>query len=386
MMRGYLQTPLGTGRLLALPDPGVLHWLNASAAELWDRFAAQPPDTARATAVQWLSAQYRLAPDHASQEIAALFAAWEQAGLLNSDPGAEAAAPWQDDWVIPAPSATPAGAATRCIELAGLPMGLRIDDAELDAALKPVLECLCSPESEWQTHRWHLAGPANDWRLTRNDQPFASDYTADSALTTLLSALIDYACQAEDRLLVVHGAGLVRPDGRALLLVAPGGSGKTTLAAALNAEGMALLSDDVVPVRRDGRLLALNTPLCLKPGSWPVLAKRRPDLTAVPTYERLGQNVRYLPLQGPALREPLDLALLLFPRYQPHLPPRHESLSPEAALQGLVTAEAVIRGLDQAKLDDLARWVAAVPAYALSYPDLATGVAQTLALLQTVTP
>jgi len=377
---------LGTGRLLAPPCGGVLQWLNASAAELWDRFAAQPPDTTQAAAVRWLSAQYGLAPDHAAQEIAALLAAWEQAGLLISNLDGEVAAPWQNDWVIPAPPATAADAATQCVELAQLPMGLLIDDAELGVALKPVLQCLCRPASQRQTHVWRLTGPARGWRLTRNAQPFASGQTADSALTTLLSALVNHACKAEDRLLVVHVAGLVGPDGRALLLIGPGGSGKTTLAAALNAEGMALLSDDVAPVRRDGRLLALNTPLCLKPGSWPVLAARRPDLAAAPTFERLGQTVRYLPPQGPALREPLGLALLLFPRYQPHQPARREPLSPEAALQGLVAAEAVIRGLDQAKLDDLARWVAAVPAYALTYPDLATGVAQTLTLLDTVTP
>jgi hypothetical protein len=115
-----------------------------------------------------------------------------------------------------------------------------------------------------------------------------------------------------------------------------------------------------------------------------VLSERRPDLAACAPFERLGQTVRYLPPRGPALHRPLDLALLLFPRYQPRQAPTCDPLSPEAALQGLVAAEAVIRCLDQAKLDDLARWIAAAPAYAIAYPDLATGVAQTLALLDAV--
>jgi hypothetical protein len=47
-----------------------------------------------------------------------------------------------------------------------------------------------------------------------------------------------------------------------------------------------------------------------------------------------------------------------------------EPLGPEAALQGLVTAEAVCRDLTQAKLSALARWLEGLPAWRLTYPDL----------------
>jgi hypothetical protein len=65
---------------------------------------------------------------------------------------------------------------------------------------------------------------------------------------------------------------------------------------------------------------------------------------------------------------------LLLSRYAPGEPPGHERINPEQALQGLVEAEAVLRQLTQCKLEALAHWLAAVPAYRLNYPDLDTGL------------
>ena len=119
----------------------------------------------------------------------------------------------------------------------------------------------------------------------------------------------------------------------------------------------------------------MGTPICLKAGSWPVLTTLRPDITETPTLERFAQMVRYLPPLGAGSANPIPLGLLLFPCYQPDSAPHCQALSPEAALQYIIEAEAVIRNLTQSKLDALARWVSSVPAYALSYPDLDSALA-----------
>lgn len=165
-------------------------------------------------------------------------------------------------------------------------------------------------------------------------------------------------------------------DGRhGVVLIGQGGAGKTTLATALNAAGHPLLSDDVVPVNADGQLVGLGLSVCLKPGSWPVLAPLRPDLETIPPLLRFGEWVRYLPPAGPAPEAPVPLRLFLFPTYLPNAEPALTPLAPEGVLQGIVTAEAVIRNLTQDKLDALARWVASAPAFELVYPDLDSGVA-----------
>ena len=139
---------------------------------------------------------------------------------------------------------------------------------------------------------------------------------------------------------------------------------------------MGLLGDDVVPVTPDGRLVGLGLPLCVKPGSFPVLAALRPDLEGAAPLRRLGQPVRLLPPVGPRVAHAVEPALRLFPSHRPGEAPRFEPLDPAQVLRGVVEAEAVIRDLTQAKLEALALWVAAGPAYSVTFPDLETGLEQ----------
>jgi hypothetical protein len=220
-----------------------------------------------------------------------------------------------------------------------------------------------------------LRGSIDDWVLYTNDHALEHGQGRDAALLAVLRELTEHACRAADRMLVVHGAGLVGPDGGGMLLIGPGGSGKTTLAAALNAEGWPLLHDDVVPVNLDGRLFGLALPLTLKAGSWPILQPLRPDLIEMPIRQRLGQPVRLLRPRGQPPAEPIATGALIFPRYQPGTSAQLQRLSPEAALQGLIEAEAVIRCLTQDKLERLARWLESAPTWSLTYPDLASGLA-----------
>ncbi|EGV17918.1 hypothetical protein [Thiocapsa marina] len=131
-----------------------------------------------------------------------------------------------------------------------------------------------------------------------------------------------------------------------------------------------------------GELLGLNLPLCLKPGGWPVLRPCRPDLEEAPVVERFGRRVRFLAARGPAVTRPVRPLCLLFPRYAPEEVARVTPLSPVQALQGIIGAEVVIRDLTQFKLDELARWIEALPAFALTYPDLAAGQDQVAACLR----
>lgn len=202
----------------------------------------------------------------------------------------------------------------------------------------------------------------------------------DAALTQTIAELIELGCQGPERLLVVHGAGLVYAGG-AVLLIGRGGSGKTTLAAALNAMGMPLLGDDVVPVTTEGQALGIGMSLCLKAGSWPVLAERLTALGGTPVWQRAGEPVRFVPPPGPVAHGPVPVGALLFPEYVPGRPAAIEPLAPEAVLQRLIAAEPYLPPLTQARLDALVAWVAAAPGVALRYPSLDEGIAQVGAAL-----
>ena len=260
------------------------------------------------------------------------------------------------------------------LTVAGMRLDLAIDDAVLVQCAAPLLQSLRTEDAGRIVHCLHLAGSVADWTLWLDDAVEAEGQGADDALVMTVRTLVDIGCDQSKRLMVIHGAGLALDDERGLLLIAPGGSGKTTLAAALNAAGYGLLSDDVVPVTQGGELVGLGMPLCLKAGSWPVLSSCRSDLDESAIVWRYGAPVRYVPPCGQRVDGLLRPGLLLFPRYQPCSMAELTALTPEEVLQGVVEAEAVIRDLNQEKLEAIARWVSSTPAYALTYPDLASGL------------
>jgi hypothetical protein len=355
----------GTARLLARPGERRLWLLDAGSAALWELHAAGWGTEALAGL---LAERFSLAPATALAQLVAHQTHWQQAGLLDvaTSPALRLDRPDDPVWPAPRPRPLPPGAAG--LPVADRRIGLVVTAADLQTTLRAWL----APAAGAGTvdHLLRLTGTADSWHLHLDGTRRTLGTSADGALVATLSVLTELGCRPAERLLVVHGAGLVQPDGRGLLLVAPGGSGKSTLAAALDAAGYGLLSDDVVPVTLDGDLLGLGLPLCLKAGSWPVLAARRPDLAQAATLQRFGQPVRYLPPRTPAPAGPVTPARVLLSRYRPGRAPALRPVAPEDLLAGLLAAEAVIRDLTQAKLEALARWVQAVPAWQLTYPDL----------------
>ncbi len=378
-----LTTHLGNRRLLARSGDRRLWLLDPPAAVLWDLhrsgFDADQ-------IVGLLRKGFGLADGIARAQIMRLLADWRQSGLLTATPAPPTAYRLGDaaEPIPPAPRPRPAPPGFRVVRVADRRVGLAVAIPECRSCVEAWFSAppTNAPGLEGSIdHALRLTGTARDWRLWLDDTPHAQGRTRDTALLALISGLLHLGARPHEHLLLVHGAGLITPGGRGLLLVAPGGSGKTTLAAALDAAGYGLLSDDVVPVTPDGDLLGLGLPICLKAGSWPVLAADRPDLAAAPVIQRFGEPVRLLPPSTPGPSTPVAPALLLLTRYLPGQATQTTTLDPTQALQGLLAAESVLRDLSQAKLDALARWVTEMPAYRLTYPDLPSGLAAVRALV-----
>ena len=369
-----LHTPLGRSQLLARPGDWRLWLLNAEAACVWDWHRAGLDAEALA---ERLSRQAGLNPASAREQIDTLLRDWRRSGLLDPAPPLD---PEEAAWGLSPHSdpCPPWPADILNLRIGDVRLGLWIEDEPLRQALRPLIAPLqtnIAATAGTAGPLLRLQGSAENWALRWNHEVLETGRGHDAAVLAVLRELTERACRAAERLLVVHGAGLVGPDGDGVLLIAPGGSGKTTLATALNAEGLPLLHDDVVPVTLDGDLLGLGLPITLKSGSWPVLECLHPDLSETPIRQRLGQPVRLLPPRGQPVMLPISLGVLVFPSYQPSAPAHVERLVPEAALQGLIEAEAVIRHLTQDKLERLARWVESAPVWSLTYPDLASGLA-----------
>ncbi|HEX7988043.1 MAG TPA: HprK-related kinase A [Duganella sp.] len=124
--------------------------------------------------------------------------------------------------------------------------------------------------------------------------------------------------------LVLHAA-VVEKHGRAVILPAPPGSGKSTLCAALVHHGWRLLSDELTMVRLDdGRIDPMPRPISLKNGSIALMRSALPAAQfSPPVHDTSKGTVAHL--RAPAdsvarLAEPARPAWIVFPRYQADAP------------------------------------------------------------------
>jgi HprK-related kinase A len=120
--------------------------------------------------------------------------------------------------------------------------------------------------------------------------------------------------------LIIHAAVLER-HGRAVILPAPPGSGKSTLCAALVTRGWRLLSDEMTLVRlSDGAVLPLPRPVSLKNGSIDVIRGFAPDaVLSTPVENTAKGTIAHLkPPTDSILRaaEPARPACIVFPRFE----------------------------------------------------------------------
>ena len=118
----------------------------------------------------------------------------------------------------------------------------------------------------------------------------------------------------------VHAAVLEK-GGRALVLPAPPGSGKSTLCAALMLDGWRLLSDEMALLDpATGRLTASPRPVSLKNASIDIIRQRQPDAVIGPVARNtLKGTVAHLRVSTDSLARAGDTALpawLVFPRYE----------------------------------------------------------------------
>lgn len=120
--------------------------------------------------------------------------------------------------------------------------------------------------------------------------------------------------------LILHAA-VVEKNGRAVILPAPPGSGKSTLCAALVSRGWRLLSDELTLIRpEDGMLVPLPRPISLKNASIEVMrAYQRDIVMSAPVADTTKGTVAHIKAPSDSVAragEQARAAWIVFPRYQ----------------------------------------------------------------------
>lgn len=185
--------------------------------------------------------------------------------------------------------------------------------------------------------------------------------------------------------LLLH-AGVVEREGRAIVLPAMPGSGKSTLTAALSLRGFRLLSDEFGVVRLDdGQLLPLLRPVALKNASIDVIRAFSAEAVLGPAFEktRKGTVAHLAPTRDAVLRckESARPALVVFPHYDADTALEIEPMMKSRAFAKLAVNSFNYEILGHAGFDAVARLLDASACYRLVYNDLDRATETLTALL-----
>lgn len=172
----------------------------------------------------------------------------------------------------------------------------------------------------------------------------------------------------------VHAAVLEK-GGRAVILPAPPGSGKSTLCAALMFHGWRLLSDELTLLDPDsGHVVPSPRPISLKNASIDVICERYPDSTLGPvahdTQKGTVAHLQVLPDSLARASEPALPAWVVFPQYE-----RGAALQVQGRSKAATVVELARNSFNQhvhgrAGFEALVRLVDACDCFALRYSQL----------------
>jgi len=203
-------------------------------------------------------------------------------------------------------------------------------------------------------------------------------------LCALIHEIICLIHPQKNQMTVIH-ASAVRNDTCGIIFPALGGSGKSTLTAALIRSGFDYLGDDVVPVENQHQhAVAVPLSLCLKSGSWPVLSSYYPELKETPAYRRYYKDVKYIHPPGvwdADTQAGWPVKCLIFPQYKQNNPVSLQRIAPTEALQRLIDAGVWV----SSEPDDVRLfidWIESLPCYDLSFESLEEAISSVGEIIQ----
>ena len=140
-----------------------------------------------------------------------------------------------------------------------------------------------------------------------------------------------------DWLMTVHASAITNGRKTILFSAAPG-SGKTTIAALLQAQGYKLISDDFVPFDKYSfNAFPFPVAMSVKEGSMDVLTSHYPDLGKKPlNYITPEKNVRYLPVENEMMKMIFPVQEIIFIKYDKKVDFKCVKLEPIQAFKQLL--------------------------------------------------
>lgn len=365
-------------RILFRPADKRLFILNSAAGWIWQAVAEGFSLTEIA---DQLAAHFRISRQVARRDIAAQLNQWAVLGLNpclaepeQERPSAPAVQPPRPDNKL-FPGDTPYSLQHN-FHFGSADITLTDYTSDLASHFAPLLSGLPALDTKKSTTQIILFKDADKYVISCNRIELERTRLELVAVGRVIQAIIEFGYPQTTWMAFIHAsAGSL--DGHGIVFPGTGGSGKSTLMAALAKSGWIYWCDDTVPLDTQGQAGAVPLSPCLKSGSWEILAPFYPVLTALPIYQRCGKDVRYLPSEDDRadFSSTLPVHALVFPEYGPDRTQKLRSLQPVEGLQRLIDAQSWISP-DPDRTGEMIRWIRTIPTYSLQYHSLDWAIAR----------
>jgi hypothetical protein len=248
-----------------------------------------------------------------------------------------------------------------------------VDERLADLVADPALP----PAAGASTRRLDITATGGLWRLTIDGVEWLTVPTPSDAFDQLVG-LANAEAARSTGVVVLHAAAAAR-DGRAAVLAAPSGHGKTVLVGGLVRRGWGYLSDELAPLTLSGTVLPYPKPLTIKRGGLSLVTGDEPDADQQPSTARC--YLRPVELGG-VLAPETPLGAVLVVAHQPG-PFSSRPLGPTAACLALAAQIHTPSTVDLAALGQIA---ATVPGFVATVHDLDEAAAALADVLRSAVP
>jgi hypothetical protein len=190
--------------------------------------------------------------------------------------------------------------------------------------------------------------------------------------------MIKKANAGAEELTMLHAAG-VSHEGRAIILAAPSGGGKSTLALELAQIGYGYLGDDTIGVNLSGNaVIPFPTMVSIKKESWPLFEGAFPELSSAPVFRQGEKSMKTVRPPGVSIimEGSMPAAGLVFVEFSQGAIPEITRLDMEESLIQLDNSGAVFYPTDLATSPlQLLQWLYLTPCYRMRHGDAASAAA-----------
>jgi len=368
---GLFALPVDDGLVLYSQRKNRVFILNHSGKLVWNEISA---GATPAMAAQALAEAYGIPISAAVADVTATLEQWKAEGLIEFGEDAAQVEPP----IAPAPAGKKFPTHSEyTYRMLGRCFKVRYSDPCVEFQAHPRLVGAITAKDTAECELG-LVDDDGVYRLFIDGTEAAANLLPEKTLGSFFGYLVEFLHPGLPLLVKVHGAAVGR-QGRAALMPAFCGAGKSTLTAALTQRGYTYFSDDIAPITSGPVAMVAPVPIDinLKQGSWAPLAPFFPTLVSQPEiiHGKAHMGKYITPAEPARAIAPWPVGWIVFPFYKPGARARLVPLSPIETLAHIAASRSVVpAGIENLKL--ILDFIRRTPSYLFELDSLDEAVAE----------